>query len=94
MSLAHWLSQRHDTGTVVWASIYTSTYLEPFHGTQQTDADGGYQAICETGHHTKAVCWTHTRRQFHGLHPAYERWAVVGVAICSAEQIPAANVSP
>jgi hypothetical protein len=50
--------------------IYPQQHLEPFSGTLQADAFGGYQAIYETGRVTEAVCWAHARRQFYELHAA------------------------
>ncbi|KUZ98305.1 transposase [Burkholderia ubonensis] len=51
-------------------SIHPQQHLQPFNGTLQADAYGGYQAIYETGQVTEAACWAHARRQFYELHAA------------------------
>jgi hypothetical protein len=50
--------------------IHPQQHLEPFNGTPQADAYGGYQAIYETGRVAEAACWAHARRQFYELHAA------------------------
>jgi len=50
--------------------IHPQQHLEPFSGTLQADAYGGYQAIYETGRVGEAACWAHARRQFYELHAA------------------------
>lgn len=50
--------------------IHPQQHLEPFSGTLQADAYGGYQAIYETGRVDEAACWAHARRQFYELHAA------------------------
>lgn len=50
--------------------IHPQQHLQPFAGTLQADAYGGYQAIYETGRVAEAACWAHARRQFYELHAA------------------------